>query len=364
MNLGVPTAVRVFLRTLLLTGLVVHAALAVEPDRPDHADALAQIRAFFTNVDANLDTGDFHSITQLKYANGYQEDANHYVVVASYLQTFKVSLSDWLDRDDQPNLGADISTGLMQLKYGQFDAGDSFDEVRSFLFMRTENGWILQQSVGDPTVGAKHVKRHATQSGATGASDEPAPEKVKPSPETSANTDTKADDLSPSADVDTGYPLVDAGMRELWATGYLSNRVRLVVASFLTKHLRIDWRQGEAWFWDTLLDADAANNAAGWQWVFGSGADAAPFFRIFNPVEQGRKFDPDGSYIRRWCPELARLPNQWIHAPFYAPGDILNAAGLVLGSDYPRPLVEHGHARQEALAAYSVTQRKPGPTGP
>ncbi len=155
----------------------------------------------------------------------------------------------------------------------------------------------------------------------------------------------------------TGYPLVDAGMRELWVTGYVPHRVRLVVASFLTKHLRIDWRQGESWFWDTLLDADAANNAAGWQWVFGSGADAAPFFRIFNPVEQGRKFDPDGSYVRRWCPELAGLPNDWVHAPFNAPAEVLRTAGVVLGRDYPHPIVDHARARQEALAAYSATQQ-------
>ena len=114
----------------------------------------------------------------------------------------------------------------------------------------------------------------------------------------------------------TGYPLVDAGMRELWATGYMHNRVRMVVASFLVKHLRIHWREGEAWFWDTLLDADQANNACSWQWVAGCGADASPYFRIFNPTGQAQKFDPDGSYIRKWCPELAGLSNDYIHAPF------------------------------------------------
>ncbi len=152
----------------------------------------------------------------------------------------------------------------------------------------------------------------------------------------------------------TGYPFIDAGMRELWATGYLGNRLRLVVASFLVKHLRIDWRTGESWFWDTLVDADLANNAAGWQWVFGSGADAAPYFRIFNPMEQGRKFDPVGSYVRRWCPELARLPDRWIHAPFEAPAEILRQAGVVLGQNYPRPIVEHASAREAALQAYAT----------
>ena len=150
----------------------------------------------------------------------------------------------------------------------------------------------------------------------------------------------------------TGYPIVDAGMRELWHTGYMHNRVRMVVASFLIKHLRIDWRQGEAWFWDTLLDADVANNAASWQWVAGSGADAAPYFRIFNPMEQGRKFDPDGLYVRHWCPELARLPNPVLHAPFTAPPEILEAAGVTLGKTYPRPIVDHAEARAAALEGY------------
>ncbi len=161
----------------------------------------------------------------------------------------------------------------------------------------------------------------------------------------------------------TGYPIVDAGMRELWATGYLHNRVRMIVASFLVKHLRIDWRQGEAWFWDTLVDADLANNAAGWQWVAGSGADAAPYFRIFNPMEQGRKFDPNGSYVRRWCPELARLPDDALHAPFMAPPAILAAAGVELGDTYPRPIVDHAAARAAALAGYQLVKVAGQPGG-
>ena len=154
----------------------------------------------------------------------------------------------------------------------------------------------------------------------------------------------------------TGYPIVDAGMRELWATGYMHNRVRMVVASFLIKHLRIDWRDGEAWFWDTLLDADLANNAASWQWVAGSGADAAPYYRIFNPITQGQKFDPNGRYTRRWCPELQRLPDAVLHAPFLAPPDVLTAAGVVLGKTYPHPLVDHADARQAALAGYEAVK--------
>jgi len=154
----------------------------------------------------------------------------------------------------------------------------------------------------------------------------------------------------------TGYPVVDAGMRELWATGYMHNRVRMIVASFLIKHLLIDWRDGEAWFRDTLVDADLASNVQNWQWVAGSGADASPYFRIFNPVTQGQKFDADGHYVRRWVPELRRLPDRWLHAPWTAPPEILAGAGLRLGRDYPAPIVDHAAARQRALdALQSVT---------
>ena len=150
----------------------------------------------------------------------------------------------------------------------------------------------------------------------------------------------------------TGYPLVDAGMRELWATGLMHNRVRMVAASFLTKHLRIHWHHGEAWFWDTLVDADPASNAASWQWVAGCGADAAPYFRIFNPTIQGRKFDPEGAYVRRWCPELANLPDRYIHAPCEASAEVLEKSGIVLGDSYPHPMVQHAAARATALAGY------------
>jgi len=156
----------------------------------------------------------------------------------------------------------------------------------------------------------------------------------------------------------TGYPLVDAGLRELWATGYLHNRVRMVVASFLVKHLQIDWREGERWFWHTLLDADLASNVAGWQWVAGSGADAAPYFRIFNPIEQGRKYDPEGRYVRRWCPELTRLSNQYLHAPFEAPAAALTAAGVALDKTYPNPIVDHATARRNALQSYETIRRR------
>lgn len=150
----------------------------------------------------------------------------------------------------------------------------------------------------------------------------------------------------------TGYPIVDAGMRELWTTGWMHNRVRMIVASFLIKHLMIDWRTGEEWFWDTLVDADTANNPASWQWVAGSGADASPYFRIFNPITQGEKFDPDGAYIRHWVPELSKLPKKYLFQPWTTPRDVQKHCGVILGQDYPKPIVEHKAARQRALDAY------------
>jgi deoxyribodipyrimidine photo-lyase len=151
----------------------------------------------------------------------------------------------------------------------------------------------------------------------------------------------------------TGYPIVDAGMRELWHTGWLHNRVRMIAASFLVKDLLVDWREGARWFWDTLVDADLAANTLGWQWTAGCGADAAPFFRIFNPVTQGRKFDPQGDYVRHWVPELARLPTEWIHQPWAAPPEVLTRAGVALGTHYPEPVVSHAIAREVALEAFA-----------
>lgn len=150
----------------------------------------------------------------------------------------------------------------------------------------------------------------------------------------------------------TGYPLVDAAMRELWLSGYMHNRARMVAASFLVKHLLIPWQEGERWFWDTLVDADLANNSGGWQWVAGCGADAAPYFRVFNPVLQGEKFDPDGAYVRRFVPELARLETRFIHRPWEAPAETLGKAGVRLGETYPRPIVDHAEGRARALAAF------------
>ena len=155
----------------------------------------------------------------------------------------------------------------------------------------------------------------------------------------------------------TGYPIVDAGMRALWTTGWMHNRVRMIVASFLVKDLLQPWQEGARWFWDTLVDADLANNTLGWQWAAGCGADAAPYFRIFNPVLQGEKFDPRGDYVRRWVPEIARLPARWIHRPWAAPPEVLAEARVAIGRHYPRPIVDHAVARIRALAAWEELRR-------
>jgi len=158
----------------------------------------------------------------------------------------------------------------------------------------------------------------------------------------------------------TGYPIVDAGMRELWQTGWMHNRVRMAAASFLVKHLLIDWRAGERWFWDTLVDADPANNAGNWQWVAGCGFDAAPYFRIFNPILQGERFDTDGAYVRRWVPEIAKLPDKYLHKPWEAPAAVLDEAGVILGETYPVPIVDHKAARARALDAYAAIKKSRG----
>ena len=155
----------------------------------------------------------------------------------------------------------------------------------------------------------------------------------------------------------TGYPIVDAAMRQLWHEGWMHNRLRMIVGSFLVKHLLLHWSHGERWFWDTLVDADHASNAASWQWVAGTGADAAPYFRIFNPMTQGEKFDPNGDFVRTWVPELAALPKKYIHQPWEAPEQILKAADVRLGETFPHPIVDHKRARQRALDAFEETKK-------
>ena len=150
----------------------------------------------------------------------------------------------------------------------------------------------------------------------------------------------------------TGFPIVDAGMRELWQTGYMHNRLRMITASFLVKNLLIHWKEGEKWFWDCLLDADLASNSASWQWVAGTGSDAAPFFRIFNPITQGQKFDKDAIYIRKYVPEIAGLPNKFIFTPWLADKTILKEADINLGESYPYPIIDYILSRKKALDAF------------
>jgi deoxyribodipyrimidine photo-lyase len=170
--------------------------------------------------------------------------------------------------------------------------------------------------------------------------------------------DERRGDLAAWQRGQTGIPIVDAGMRELWQTGWMHNRVRMIVASFLTKHLLVPWQAGEAWFWDTLCEADEAANGASWQWVAGCGADAAPYFRVFNPVLQGQKFDGDGAYVRRFVPELGALPDKYIHAPWEAPERVLQDANITLGTDYPRPIIGLPEGRARALAAYEKVKAR------
>ena len=156
---------------------------------------------------------------------------------------------------------------------------------------------------------------------------------------------------------ETGYPIVDAGMRELYATGWMHNRVRMVVASFLVKHLLQPWQAGARWFWDTLVDADLASNSLGWQWSAGCGADAAPYFRVFNPILQSSKFDPEGDYLKRWLPELSSLSEKHIHAPWEASSSVLSGASVRLGKDYPKPIIDHKAGRERALKAFELFKK-------
>ena len=156
---------------------------------------------------------------------------------------------------------------------------------------------------------------------------------------------------------ETGIPMVDAGMRQLWKTGFMHNRLRMIVGSFLVKNLLIDWRCGANWFWDTLLDADLANNSAGWQWVAGCGADAAPFFRVFNPVTQGIKFDENGKFIRKYLPELKELPNKFLFSPWEAPREVLKKANISLDKNYPYPIVNLKNSRLKALDVFKMLKK-------
>ena len=228
-------------------------------------------------------------------------------------------------------------------------------EISPFQIMHRTEEWVSDRSgeaIHDHVesfqseVGWREFSRHVLYH-FPDTPDEPLDDRFKAFP-----WETPGDDFKAWKRGMTGIPMVDAGMRELYATGYMHNRLRMTVASFLTKNLRIAWQHGERWFWDTLFDADLGNNTLGWQWAAGCGADAAPFFRIFNPARQGERFDKQGEYVRRWVPELAELPNKHLQEPWAAPQDALEKAGVTLGTTYPKPLVDLKASRREALEAF------------
>ena len=228
-------------------------------------------------------------------------------------------------------------------------------EISPFQVMHRAEEWLSEQSGGaihehiqsfQSEIGWREFSRHVLYHFPE-TPDEPLDARFKAFPWEAP--DAAFDDWKAGM---TGIPMVDAGMRELYATGYMHNRLRMTVASFLTKNLRIAWQHGERWFWDTLFDADLGNNTLGWQWAAGCGADAAPFFRIFNPARQGERFDKNGEYVRRWVPELAELSNKHLQEPWNAPDKALEAAGVVLGKTYPKPVVDLKASRREALEAF------------
>ena len=261
---------------------------------------------------------------------------------------FSEAASDYKDARNQP--GVDGTSGLSpHLHYGEISPRHIFWEARRQVDARPEMAKSIDKFIAE--LGwrefAYHLLYHYPHI-------------------PHANYQDKFDDFPWREDPEglrawqhgmTGYPMVDAGMRQLWQTGWMHNRVRMIVASFLAKHLMVHWREGEAWFWDTLVDADLAANSASWQWVAGSGADAAPYFRIFNPITQGTKFDPDGDYVRKFVPELAQLPDRYLFSPWDAPDDVLKEAGIVLGTDYPMPIVNHSEARERALDGYGEIKK-------
>ena len=249
-----------------------------------------------------------------------------------------------LDYDERRDVPADRGTSMLSphLHWG---------EVSPRQVWAAANGWVSNGAMREAAdaflfeIGWRefsyHVLHHFPQ-----MPDEPLKEKYREMP---WEPDDEA--LRRWQRGQTGYPLVDAAMRQLYAIGWMHNRMRMVTASFLTKDLLLPWQDGERWFWDTLCGGDLANNSMGWQWAAGSGADAQPFFRIFNPLSQSKKYDPDGAYIRRWVPELADLPTKHLHAPWTAPPEVLEEAGVTLGETYPEPIVDHSEARDRALEA-------------
>jgi deoxyribodipyrimidine photo-lyase len=262
---------------------------------------------------------------------------------------FANAFTDYTDKRNRPDLRG-TSRLSPHLHFGEISPRQIWHGVRRHAEARGITTWRTSQFLTE--IGwrefAHHLLHHFPHTPA-----EPLREDFKRFPWRKDQKFLKAWQLG-----QTGYPIVDAGMRELGTTGRMHNRVRMIVASFLVKDLLLSWRDGAAWFWDTLVDADLAQNTLGWQWTAGCGADAAPYFRVFNPVSQGEKFDPRGDYVRTWCSELARLPDEWLHRPDRASAEVLARAGVVLGENYPPPIVNHAIAREVALEAFAKLKRK------
>ncbi len=254
------------------------------------------------------------------------------------------TFADYTNRRDRPGIRG-TSRLSPHLHFGELGPREIWHATRRFALQRGQHtSWRESQFLRE--LGWREFAHHLLFH-FPGTPEQPLRERYASFPWKSNATALKAWQFGR-----TGYPIIDAGMRELWQTGWMHNRVRMVVASFLVKDLLLPWTHGARWFWDTLIDADLASNTLGWQWVAGCGADAAPFFRIFNPVSQGMRFDPDGAYVRRWVPELSRLADQWLHRPWEAPAAQLRSAGIILGRNYPQRIVNHEEARKQALGAY------------
>jgi deoxyribodipyrimidine photo-lyase len=269
------------------------------------------------------------------------------VTARALLQHFlNEGLSDYASQRDRPDLSG-TSRLSPYLHFGEISPREVWHEVRRAALARGQHSsWRDSRFLAE--IGWREFSHHLLYHFPS----------IPEAPLNSrfANFPWKTDPLSLDAwqRGATGYPIVDAGMRQLWKTGWMHNRVRMIAASFLVKDLLLSWHEGARWFWDTLVDADLANNSLGWQWVAGCGADAAPYFRIFNPITQATRFDPDGTYVRDWVPELARLPREWIHQPWAAPSEATSLAGVQLGVNYPHRLVDHDQARLTALAALAT----------